>query len=94
MPLVSLGDLAVTILSLRFWTHFEGIPCSKIVDFDVHFWAHFSTAFSVATLTPKRKTPNKNHLKGEILSRVRGGVNPPLREGLRIIIFIIAKSGA
>ena len=38
---------------------------------------------SVATMPPKRKTLNKNDLKGEILSRVRGGVNPPLREGVK-----------
>ena len=44
---------------------------------------------SVATMPPKRKTLNKNDLKGEILSRVRGGVNPPLREGLRIIFIIL-----
>ena len=31
---------------------------------------------SVATMPPKRKTLNKNDLKGEILSRGRGGVNP------------------
>ena len=37
---------------------------------------------SVATMPPKRKTPNKNDLKGEILSRGRGGVKPtpPQRE--------------
>ena len=29
---------------------------------------------SVATMPPKRKTLNKNDLKGEILSRGRGGV--------------------
>ena len=38
---------------------------------------------SVETLPPKRKTLNKHDLKGEILSRVRGGVNPPLREGVK-----------
>ena len=37
---------------------------------------------SVATMPPKRKTLNKNDLKGEILSRVRGGVKP-LPRGLR-----------
>ena len=31
---------------------------------------------SVATMPPKRRTLNKNDLKGEILSRGRGGLNP------------------
>ena len=42
---------------------------------------------SVATMPPKRKTLNKNDLKGEILSRVRGGVNPSFREGVWNYIY-------
>ena len=34
---------------------------------------------SVATLPPKRKTLNKNDIKGEILSRVKGRGKPLLQ---------------
>ena len=42
---------------------------------------------SVETLPPKRKTLNKNDLKGEILSRVKGRGKPlPQGRGLELYV--------
>ena len=42
---------------------------------------------SVATMPPKRKTLNKNDLKGEILSRVKGR-GKPLLQGRGLELYL------
>ena len=71
-------------------TRFSGIRASRVARHEAratheqNYRQHIGEAHgSPPRPPPKKKLPPKTFSRGSILSRVRGGVNPPLREGVK-----------